>query len=73
MSVNFIDINTEIHISSVTNGRDNGPMKGQKIKELMTTFISPDDLVPLKEWSKNLSIISVDWIISVFNSIFHHQ
>ena len=49
ISVKFIDIDTDIHISSVTNGQDNDPVKGQKIRELMTKFVSPDELVPLKE------------------------
>ena len=58
MSVKFLDINTAIKISSVTNGQDNGPVKGQKISELMTKFVSPDDLVSLKEWSITLYFIA---------------
>ena len=68
---NVEEINTDIYLSSITSSHDNrGTVKGQKIRDLMTIFNSPDNLAPLKEWCKDLNMTYIDWI-PVFNSIFY--
>ena len=44
------DICTETHLSYITTRQNNGPVKGHRIREIMTCFVCPNVLVPLKEW-----------------------
>ena len=68
---NPVDINTEIHLSSITNTDNSGAIiRGKKIRELMTSYHSPDDLLPLKEWCKDLNKAQVNWT-TVFESLFY--
>ena len=70
-SSNYItDICTETHLSYITTRQNNGPVKGHIITELMTGFACPNDLVPLKEWFKNINIAYIDWVsVSTLRSI----
>ena len=64
------DICTETHLSYIITRQNNGPVQGHRIRDLMTGFVCPNDLVPLKEWCKNINIAYIDWV-SVFNSLFY--
>ena len=59
------DICTETHLSYITTRQNNGPVQGHRIRD-------PNDLVPLKEWCKNINIAYIDWV-SVFNSLFYSK
>ena len=64
------DICTETHLSYIITRQNNGPVQGHRIRDLMTGFVCPNDLVPLKKWCKNINIAYIDWV-SVFNSLFY--
>lgn len=36
-------------------------MKAGDFRTLMTTYVPPESLVPLKEWCKDLQTYSIDW------------
>ena len=41
------DICTETHLSYIITRQNNGPVQGHRIRDLMTGFVCPNDLVPL--------------------------
>ena len=59
---NITDICTETHLSSITTRQNNGIVKGHIIIELMTGFVCPNDLVPLKQSCKDINIAYIDWV-----------